>query len=79
MRKDSLPLNSKYFNPRISFDGKYWYLAVSIEQECSKTEIKSGVIGIDLGIKELAVCSNGIVFENINKTKEVCRARERAS
>ena len=30
-------------------------------------------IGIDVGIKRFAVCSNGLVFENINKTKDLQR------
>ena len=34
-------------------------------------------IGIDLGVKELAVCSNGMIFENINKTKEVRRLKKK--
>ena len=28
-------------------------------------------IGIDLGIKDLAICSDGNVYKNINKTKKV--------
>ena len=30
-----------------------------------------GGIGIDLGVKDLAICSDGIVYKNINKSKEV--------
>lgn len=26
-------MNTKYFNPRISFDGKYWYVSFGIEEE----------------------------------------------
>ena len=33
--------------------------------------------GLILGIKELAVCSNGQVFKNINKTKEVKKTEKR--
>ena len=28
-------------------------------------------LGIDLGLKDLAICSDGKVFKNINKTKKV--------
>lgn len=34
-------------------------------------------IGIDLGIKELAICSNGYTFKNINKTNEVIRLEKK--
>ena len=65
---EQLPVNVKYFNPRISYDNKYWYLSVGIEQEETKEELMNVSLGIDLGIKELAVCSDGKVFKNINKT-----------
>jgi len=28
-------------------------------------------LGIDLGIKDLAICSNKKIYKNINKTKQV--------
>lgn len=31
----------------------------------------TGSIGIDVGVKDLAICSNGMTFKNINKTKVV--------
>lgn len=69
----------KICNPRIKFDGKYWYLSYSIqsrnEEGFSKpytSETKG--IGIDLGIKEFITVSNGTVFSNYNKTdKELIR------
>ena len=33
-------------------------------------------MGIDVGIKDLAVCSNGMTFKNINKSKEVRRLKK---
>lgn len=68
---EQLPMNVKYTNPRISFDKKYWYISIGIEQEFEQEERSDEVIGIDLGIKDLAICSNGQRFKNINKTKEV--------
>ena len=61
-----------YYNPRIAFDGKYWYISVGMQKE-KPTNIKltNTSLGIDLGIKELAVCSDGQVFHNINKSKRM--------
>lgn len=61
----------RYTNPRISHDGKYWYLSVGLEQEQAQVELTDEVIGIDVGVKDLAVCSNGMVFKNINKTRVI--------
>ena len=59
---------NKFYNPRVSYDGKYWYISVGIEAEPLTVELTDESIGIDLGIKDLAVCSNEMKFENINKT-----------
>lgn len=74
---EQIPIGVKYTNPRVSFDGKYWYLAVGIEQELEEEKLTEEVIGIDLGIKELAVCSNTMMFENINKTAKVRKMEKR--
>ncbi|OBR89730.1 putative transposase [Clostridium ragsdalei P11] len=71
IKKNTIPMNCKYTNPRISFDGKYWFISVCIEKENPIVELTSESIGIDVGIKDLAVCSNGMTFKNINKTRVV--------
>ena len=70
--------NQKYSNPRISYDGKYWYLSVGYEvKDSPKPELTGETIGIDLGVKELAILSNGRVYRNVNKTKEVRRLKKK--
>ena len=61
----------EYANPRITFDGKYWYISLGYETE-TVTPLNDGEpVGIDLGLKDFAVCSNGLIVENINKNKKV--------
>ena len=74
---EPIPMNVKYTNPRIHFDHKYWYISVGIEQEFEQPVLSDEVIGIDLGVKELAVCSNGQVFTNINKSSVVRKLEKR--
>jgi putative transposase len=74
---EQIPMNVKYLNPRISHDGRYWYLSIGIKSNVAKAELTNEVIGIDLGIKELAVCSNSRVFKNINKTAKVKKLEKR--
>lgn len=48
------------------------YVSVLIDMPDVKPEIPSGPgLGIDLGIKDLAIVSNGRVYKNINKTSKV--------
>lgn len=63
--------NIKYTNPRFTFDGLNWWVSVGIEADSDYSSSKTEGIGIDLGIKKLAVCSDGKVYGNINKTKRI--------
>jgi putative transposase len=63
----------KYSNPRISFDGRNWFLSIGYEQEFEPYVLTGECLGIDVGIEKLAVCSDGKFKKNINKTEEVKR------
>ena len=68
---------SKFINPHISHNGRCWILTLGIEIENRPHKTTDEVIGIDLGVKELAVCSNGMVFKNINKTNQIKKLEKR--
>ena len=72
-----IPTDVKYTNPRISFDGLNWWISVGIESPENKEELSGDGIGIDLGIKELAVCSDTTKYENINKSQTVRKLEKR--
>ncbi len=74
---EQLPMDVKYTNPRITSDKKYWYISVGIEEAPEQTKLTNSIIGIDLGIKKLAICSNGQIFKNINKIAKVKRIEKR--
>ena len=66
-----VPTNCKYSNPRIKFDGLNWWITVGIEYSDSGVTPNKDGVGIDLGIKDLAICSDENKYKNINKTHEV--------
>lgn len=72
-----VPTNCKYSNPRVTFDGINFWLSVSIEVEDATGLPTNEGIGIDLGVKDLAICSDGNIYRNINKTKEVKRLEKK--
>ena len=75
--KGRIPMNCKYSNPRVTFDGVNFWISVGIEiEESIETPTNNG-IGIDLGVKDLAICSDSNTYKNINKTKEVKRLKKR--
>ena len=66
-----IPTNSKYNNPRIKFDGLNWWITVGVEYPDSITTPQNKGVGIDLGIKDLVICSDGNKYKNINKHHEI--------
>ena len=74
---DRILVGVSYKQPRISFDGLNWWLSVSIEFENSQDENCNDAIGIDLGVKDLAILSDGTVYQNINKTPTVRKLKKR--
>ena len=72
-----IPTDAKYMNPRISFDGLNWWISVCMEfPDCKKTLSDEGV-GIDLGIKDLAICSDTNKYKNINKSQTIKKLEKR--
>lgn len=74
---DRIPIDAKYSNPRITFDGLNWWISVGIDcEEPQEKPINQG-IGIDIGIKDLAICSDTNIYPNINKTAKVRKLKKK--
>jgi len=69
----------KFSNPRIKYEGSSWYLTTGVEyQKDTSIKLNNTSIGVDLGIKDLAVVSNiDKPFKNINKSKRVSRLKKK--
>ena len=72
-----VPTDCKYRNPRIKYDGLNWWITVGIEYEDSTTLLSNEGIGIDLGIKDSAICSDGNTYKNINKLQKIKKLEKR--
>ena len=75
--KGRIPINCKYMNPRFTYDGLYWYVSVGVEVPDTPNTLTNDGIGIDLGLKDLAICSDGNKYPNINKTSRVKKLEKR--
>ena len=81
-----LPVGAKVTNGTVSYEAGRFYVSVVVDidekSKCNKDletsyrTITNG-IGIDLGIKDLAVVSNGQTFKNVNKSSKVKRLEKR--
>ncbi|MDA2035759.1 transposase, partial [Bacillus cereus group sp. Bcc02] len=66
-----LPRNKKPSNPRVTFDGRHWWISVGFQEDFESQELTNESIGVDVGLKELFVASNGMKERNINKDAKV--------
>ena len=70
--KGYLPTEAKVRSGTISYKAGRYYVSVLVElPELEVKQPRDEGIGIDLGIKELAVMSDGVIKPNINKTPRV--------
>ena len=80
-----LPMNVKIGSATISEKAGRWYVSICVhKQQAEPTQATGKVIGVDLGIKTLATCSDGCTFENpkalrkkLNKLKRTSRRHSR--
>ena len=82
-----IPINSIVKSGTVSQKADRYYVSILVEEtdiEISNSNIGMKIfnnnnegIGIDLGIKEFAVCSDGIKFKNINKTSTVKKVEKK--
>ena len=78
-----LPVESvKVLSATISETAGRWFVSLSVEQEIENPRPKKAhVVGIDVGIKHLAVTSDGEVFDNpkaLSKVQSILRTRQKA-
>ena len=71
--RSGFDLSCKKQVANISFDGKYWYLSYTedVEAQVKKLPDYTDGIGIDLGIKTLAMVSDGTKIPNIKAFRRV--------
>ena len=82
-----IPVNSLVKSGTVSQKADRYYVSILVEErdiEISNSNIGIKIfnhnnegVGIDLGIKEFAVCSDGIKFKNINKTSTVKKVEKK--
>ena len=74
-----IPKNANIKSGTISKKTDRYFLSLIMEvEDIVKTENTSTKgLGIDLGIKDTAICSDGRVFKNINKTKKVKKIKKK--
>jgi putative transposase len=78
--KDYLPKNVKILSATVSKRAGKWFVSIQVEED-SKEIIgtNDSVVGVDLGIKTLATCSDGVIYENPKALKSNLKRLKRKS
>lgn len=73
-----IPTNSIVKSGTVSQKADRYYVSILVEEDDLKisTPINEG-IGIDLGVKDFAICSNNKTYKNINKTSTVKKIEQK--
>ena len=66
-----IPVGSKIISGTVSKKANRYYVSVIIDTEIIPQENANQGIGIDVGVKDFAICSNKQTYKNINKTQRV--------
>src|SRR6266566_2350047 len=78
--REYLPINVKIGSATISEKAGRWYVSICVHEEQAEPLPATGpLIGVDLGIKTLAVCSDGRTFDNPKAFRSRINALKRAS
>lgn len=75
-----VPVGVKVGQATVTEQAGRWYVSVQIEQECGEVKAGTGpAIGIDLGVKALATCSDGSVYANPKALRSSLKKLQRLS
>lgn len=73
-----------FYGARVTERAGRWYVSVQVEIEVPDAKPRKGAVGVDVGIKALAMCSDGLSFSNpkalacnLKKLKRLQRAMSR--
>jgi len=59
-----IPQDAHILSVTVSESAGRWYVSVLVKEEIEQSELNPNILGIDLGIKTLATCSDGTTYVN---------------
>ncbi|QAT41610.1 transposase [Clostridium sp. JN-9] len=73
-----IPANGRITSGTVSQKADRYYVSVLVEEDIKINNKRcSEGIGVDLGLKDFAICSDGLTKKNINKTKTVKKVEKK--
>ena len=69
----ALPVNADIRSCVFRLDGRGWHVSLAVAAEADKRRIVATAIGVDLGLKVFAYCSDGVILPNPRIARKVER------
>mgnify|MGYP001438291729 CR=1 FL=1 len=74
---ERLRFDGKIMSAVISRSGARWWISIAVEMPDRKTAVSGQPVGVDLGVKDAAILSDGRVFENQKHLRSELRTLRR--
>ena len=68
---DYIPVGAEVISGTVSKKAGRYYVSVIVDVYVPVVQNTNQGIGIDLGLKDFAICSDGQIYKNINKTQKI--------
>ena len=72
-----IPVGAKVISGTVSKKADRYYVSVIVDVNIPIVKNTNEGIGIDLGLKDFAICSDGNTYKNINKTQKIKRLEKK--
>ncbi len=59
-----LPEKSRILSATVSSKAGKWFVSILVKEDIELLDLSDKVVGVDLGIKDMATCSDGQIFQN---------------
>ena len=72
-----IPIGAKVISGTVSKKADRYYVSVIVDVDIPVVKNTNEGIGIDLGLKDFAICSDGNTYKNVNKTQKIRKIEKR--
>jgi putative transposase len=75
--REELRFDGKNLGARVRFRAGRWFISIQVEMPNAVPEARTGIVGVDLGIKVLMTCSDGTVIANCAPRRRLLKRQKK--
>lgn len=75
--REELRFDGKNLGARVRFRAGRWFISIQVEMPDAVPEARTGIVGVDLGIKVLMTCSDGTIIANCAPRRRLLKRQKK--